>query len=462
MKKYIIIFALLLAAVSCQKEDVAAPGRLVFTAQISDAAKVVENGGKMTWEPGDVIRISNGTSWEDVTLSASDITADGYSATFAVSLSEAAQYYAVYPAANCGSGLTVSEGNVTVSVPTDQTPENVFTCVASCPDANRLFAFKHPSALIYFYTTNSSISRLVFHANGGQAVAGPLSVDPSTGESVWGGSTSDDISVAVSSEGKAWLEIAPLETLTTGFSVYAYNASDALLGIVYKNASRQFVQNTRYTLDRPNLTASAAEFDGYAYTSLDNALAAFNAKGNGTLTWDANASWDKTFTAENGTLNLNGHTHSGCFYLQNQSGTITICNGTISGTDGASGFNDSFGGKIILENLTITGTLWTDGHEFEIRSGTYGQINNTILNSAPTSGLITIKGGFFKNQFNHNPSSGWSKGSFLIEGGKFKYDPTASSYPVTIAAGKSVQTNTDSDAATYPYVVKDTPETPEP
>lgn len=460
MRKTILFLAAAAAAFSCAKEpanDIPTKEGITFTAGF-EATKVAYNSGKMTWEEGDVIRISNGTSWEDVTLAASDISVDGYSATFTVTtLGTAPEYYAVYPASNCGSGLTVDEGNVVVSIPTAQTYENVFTCVAGCEDAERRFSFRHPFALICFSTNNASISRIVFHSNASQPVAGPLSINPETAASDWHSIGSDEISLPITA-GKAYIEVAPVETLTNGFSIYAYDSGDNLLGIVYKSTSRKFASNTRYSITNPGLSAVKAGFDGYYYTSFDNALSAFNAKGSGTLTWSENTSYSKTITAENGTMDLNGYSHNGCFFIQNHSGTLTLRNGTFSSTgdcfDGKSGFSDSFAGKIILENLTVNGILWTDGHEYEIRSGTYNQIRNSYMNSDP--GLVTIKGGSFKKQlyFDTGLNAGWTRGRFVVEGGKFAYDPTLGEN-VTIADGKTVKANTDADAATYPFIVEE-------
>lgn len=460
MKKHIIIFAALLAAVSCQIDPAAAPvgeNEIVFTANLADVTRVSFDAGKMAWETGDVLRVSNGTSWEDVTLTASDITADGYTATFkTTSLTTAANYYAVYPAANCGSGFTLDGGNVVVSIPQVQTAENVFTCVATCTDAVPVFAFKHPNTVIRFTTTRDDISRIVFHSNGNQVISGALNVNPSTAESTWGTDSYNAVSCTVVG-GEAFIEISPLERLTTGFTIYAYDSSDGLLGILNKNSNRLFVRNNYYSLVNPTFSSSSDYYycNGYPYLSFDNALSAFNADDGATLVWTDNTSSSKTFTAENGVLDLNGYSHNGCFFIQNNDGgTIIVRNGTMSSTgdcfDGTPGYGSSFGGKIILENLTVNGVLWTDGHEFEIRSGTYNTIHNMYKTGSP--GLVTIKGGFFNLQPVAFSYSGWNKGNYVIEGGKFKVDPRLGEN-ITIAAGYEVISNPDDDAATYPFKV---------
>ena len=159
---------------------------------------------------------------------------------------------------------------------------------------------------------------------------------------------------------------------------------------------------------------------------------------------------------------MNGHSTNKVFWMQNtEGGTITIRNGIFNQTgdcfDGKTGFSDGYGGTIILENMTVKGTLWTDSHPYIIRSGDYNQLRNMKKNDVTSagSGTITIEGGRFKSFYNYT-TSGWALGSYTISGGKFAFDPTTATN-VTIATGYSVQSNTESDSTTYPYIVAPTP-----
>lgn len=193
------------------------------------------------------------------------------------------------------------------------------------------------------------------------------------------------------------------------------------------------------------------------YYSVDGIINAFNENG-GTLTFLANNTTELTFAGPaDGIIDMNGHTQNRVFWMQNTEGSITIRNGSFTQTgdcfDGKTGFNDGYGGTVILENMVVKGTLWTDSHPYIIRSGEYNQLRNMKRNdvTSPGSGTITIEGGSFKNFYNYN-SSDWTLGSYIILGGKFAFDPSTATN-VTIVTGYSVQPNADTDSAIYPYIV---------
>lgn len=192
------------------------------------------------------------------------------------------------------------------------------------------------------------------------------------------------------------------------------------------------------------------------YYSIEGIVNAFNENG-GTLTFQADNTIELTFSGTSGIVDMNGHTQNKVFWMQNDSGTITIRNGTFTQTsdcfDGKAYFNDGYGGTVILENMTVNGILWTDSHPFIIRSGDYKQINNMKKNTVTSagSGTVTIEGGRFKSFYNYS-ATGWTYGDYYISGGKFAFNPTSATN-VTIASGYKVVENTDSDSATYPYQV---------
>ena len=192
------------------------------------------------------------------------------------------------------------------------------------------------------------------------------------------------------------------------------------------------------------------------YYSIEGVVNAFNENG-GTLTFLANNTSELTFLGTSGIIDMNGHTQNKVFWMQNESGSITIRNGSFTQTgdcfDGKTGFNDGYGGTVILENMTVNGILWTDSHPYVIRSGDYKQINNMKKNDVTSagSGTVTIEGGRFKTFYNKS-QSGWSYGDYYISGGKFAFDPSTATN-VTIVSGYHVESNTDSDSSTYPYKV---------
>ena len=147
---------------------------------------------------------------------------------------------------------------------------------------------------------------------------------------------------------------------------------------------------------------------------------------------------------------MNGHSSSQDLFIQNNvlGKTITIKNGTVTGTDGAVGLSDFYNGTVVLENMTVTGRVWTDGHPYIINGGTYAEIINNI--NANTPGIVTIYDGKFSQLGNWG-----SGGTFTLYGGKYAVNPSSLGF-CTIPSGYSVQSNNDSDSGTYPWVVRNT------
>lgn len=258
---------------------------------------------------------------------------------------------------------------------------------------------------------------------------------------------------------------ASIVSLTTRFtnSSYPYPSiyvPQALLDSYKGNAAWSQYKDYFVGLDIPvtvtPITSMQLGDGSTTYYSIEGVVNAFNENG-GTLTFLANNTSELIFSGTSGIIDMNGHTQNKVFWMQNDSGSITIRNGTFTQTgdcfDGKTGFNDGYGGTVILENITVNGILWTDSHPFVIRSGDYKQINNMKKNDVTSvgSGTVTIEGGRFKTFYNKS-QSGWSYGDYYISGGKFAFNPTSATN-VTIASGYHVDSNTDSDSSTYPFIV---------
>ena len=185
-------------------------------------------------------------------------------------------------------------------------------------------------------------------------------------------------------------------------------------------------------------------------SNISTAVSNFNSQSGSRLVFTANISEQQTFTCTEGEIDMNGHSSSKDLFIQNNvlGKTITIKNGTVTGTDGAGGFNDYYNGTVVLENMTVTGRVWTDGHPYVINGGTYAEIINDI--NANTPGTVTIYDGKFSQLGNWG-----SGGTFTLYGGKYAINPSSLAY-CTIPSGYSVQSNTDSDSGTYPWVVRNT------
>ena len=135
---------------------------------------------------------------------------------------------------------------------------------------------------------------------------------------------------------------------------------------------------------------STVEINSSNYST---AITSFNNTQRSKLLFTGNVSENLTLTRAEGEIDLNGHSAHILYTQNNQPDySLTIKNGTITGEiDGAGGWNDWFCGTLIFENVTINGSLWTDGHNVIIKSGTYNAVNNYKRDDTP--GTVTIYGG---------------------------------------------------------------------
>ena len=173
------------------------------------------------------------------------------------------------------------------------------------------------------------------------------------------------------------------------------------------------------------------------YYKILTACEKFNYASEVTPTWQLDSDIEENIeiTRDDGVIDLNGHTITGNVFLQNNDPdkTVTIKNGTIIGElDGAPFWSDFYKGKVVLENVNVGGTIWTDGHDYTIKSGIYNGVIYA-LKDAETTGKTTITGG----TFNGSVAAGftdWGQnvaaGTFSISGGTFKNYP-----PYKIADG---------------------------
>jgi len=139
------------------------------------------------------------------------------------------------------------------------------------------------------------------------------------------------------------------------------------------------------------------------------------------------------------TVDFNGHTLTGAFYCQNNTGTAILRNGTITnGFDGKPGVADTFPeGTVRFEDMTVSGTIWSDSHPLIFAGGTY----TGAIRSGSTACTI-IDGNFTSLMKEGTPA-------FVIQGGHFAADFTAiSSLPNQYYRWLQDATNAD-----YPWYV---------
>ena len=119
-------------------------------------------------------------------------------------------------------------------------------------------------------------------------------------------------------------------------------------------------------------------------SDLSTAVANFNANPGSRLVLNTNVS-TMTITADEGVIDLNGHAITSTLYMQNNTldKVITIKNGRVNAMDGNGGWSDVYMGTVIMENVYMPSNLYTDGHAFILKSGTYAAVQNFTKDPAP-------------------------------------------------------------------------------
>ena len=161
-----------------------------------------------------------------------------------------------------------------------------------------------------------------------------------------------------------------------------------------------------------------------------------------------------TITRADGVIDFNGYSVKVNVYMQNNvaGSTVTMRNGTAEKeVDGAGGWKDGYLGTVVMENMTVNGNVYVDGHTYIFMGGTYkGGVTSRKPDNV-AAGPVIVYDGNFKSFLVDNPRA---YGPYTVYGGKFQFDPrTVTFTSVTIPSGYSVKANPDADAATYPWMV---------
>ena len=142
-------------------------------------------------------------------------------------------------------------------------------------------------------------------------------------------------------------------------------------------------------------------------------------------------------TRNDGTVDLNGNIVDTTVYVRNDdpNKTVTIRNGMInSDIDGSRESSADFKGNIVLEDISLGGDVWSDGHNITFVSGNYKTINNVTNIDSPGTRTITINGGSFTEL-----AAGSNGEEYVINGGSFKTKPNSS----WIASGCAISDTAD-------------------
>lgn len=241
----------------------------------------------------------------------------------------------------------------------------------------------------------------------------------------------------------------------TGEQTLVYNETSETLSSTKAN----FVAGETYSKEISYGTSVEYQVNSSNWAT---AIASFNAEEtpNPRLIFTSDISWsldsyqERVITRADGVIDFDGHTVTHMFLQNDVTGkNITLMNGTVVGDaswhialDTKTEFDDFYKGTVTLDNMTVPGNIFIDGHLYIIMSGTYHKIFNYTGDGCP--GKLIIYGGYFADNINEYEGTS-SPGTYELYGGKYAIRPEDS----WCASGYSVKSNTDDDSSTYPYIV---------
>lgn len=258
--------ATLFAFSSCQKENpdnTSKDGVRVITAEFENtASKTTLNSDGITpeWAAGDVLRILNATSYENITLLAGDI--DENKITFTTTLE--GTLYAVYPA-SATSMEKCDDGNITFTIPAiqDGTFASANICVATSTeddDTNKdNLIFRNATAVLKITTPADVVGVDITAAN---SIAGTVTASFSGSEISLATSALDSkyvsaVGTSAPSENVFFLAVAPVTTGSTTVNCYETDKK----GTEVKD-SKELQKNVIYSMDLSSLTIDNSDLTG--------------------------------------------------------------------------------------------------------------------------------------------------------------------------------------------------------
>lgn len=257
--------AIVAAASSCNKEEINIADNgvkysdgVTFTASFPETkAALDKTTGKMTWEAGDQISITDGYNTEVVTLKAEDITENGRCATFiAPGLSPESLYTAAFPAMNAMlNGDEIMYGPLPVlNLPSDAFRSFAYSDKGHETDSDPVSLFFKPAgAIISIPVTDDSIVNFGLTLNEAPAFNNGFMVYDEDGSYyVYDEPDSyvdDNVCYSPVVDGIAYFPIAPGVT-ATGFTVSAFNNKGDIVGAADKafDAPITFEQGGLYNI----------------------------------------------------------------------------------------------------------------------------------------------------------------------------------------------------------------------
>ena len=293
------------------------------------------------------------------------------------------------------------------------------------------------------------------------------------------GAAIDEIMTLTVSDGTNTYTVTPTSGTfgTTGIYVAMLPVTSQVVSLTAETASASYIYPGKsVTLAAGklynNLAISCSKLYTCSSSDWETKVSAFNADESENpvllFTGDISLGDSMVITRADGIIDLGGkelYIWAGNYikglWLQNDVAgkSITVRNGTLSRMLDGGDDTRCFAGTVIVEDLTFDGHIFTDGHPYVLTNvnfinacGTSRLENYYYYTYHETPHTVVINSGKYNCAFNVGSYDSWLKGSVTIYGGKFRDNPSNIAN-VTFPSGYSVKSNTDSDSATYPYIV---------
>ena len=217
-----------------------------FTFSLGDNTKVsIGEEGKLKWEAGDELSLVNGDTNRKITLKASDISADGKSATVTMDIeSDGQKYFALYPyspTAREEYDILLFNG---IAASQDGTFESAYKAVGQ-PSANSSsFTFANAFNYIKFNVSTSSIDHVVFAGNDSEPLTGWFYAMEDYIEFDNQEEAGIRIEAKVVKDGETYVALPQSSVFSKGFSIFCYTSDGSLYGIVRTSKELTLDDNT--------------------------------------------------------------------------------------------------------------------------------------------------------------------------------------------------------------------------
>jgi len=281
--------AALTALASCQKEKLentdnepAQTVRIISGVFNNDNTKTTLDTDCKTplWSVGDVIRVLDNTSYQDITLAAGNITDGGKKITFATTLT-GTQLYAVYPA-SATTMTSCTDGNITFTVPAiqDGTFASANICVASGDGstANTIY-FSNATAVVEMTVATGVVYANLTAAN---KIAGDMTVAMESNGTINSTTTTSLSSnyIFVSdtpSDSKFYMAVAPVDAGTVTVTCNTIAKSGSI-----DKGTKTLAMDKIYAMDLSGMTISTEDLTGQHGVLNGQEYVIIKAKYNGT------------------------------------------------------------------------------------------------------------------------------------------------------------------------------------